>query len=140
MAGDRRARTEQTQYRKGREAEGTKIKTKNREERREKKKQRTGRNEEKKRNREQGGTNDEKQNQGRQTSPTQRRKRENTEEGASIQPAAPHAFITIVFIPSRKTREKAKGKKQEEQRKYYIKHQKVQSQQMFCKMTLPQDN
>jgi len=34
MAGDRRARTEQTQYRKGREAEGTKIKTKNREERR----------------------------------------------------------------------------------------------------------
>jgi len=45
MAGDRRARTEQTQYRKGREAEGTKIKTKNREERREKKKQRTGGNE-----------------------------------------------------------------------------------------------
>jgi len=33
--------------------------------------------------------------QGRQTSPTQRRKRENTEEGASIQPAAPQAFITI---------------------------------------------
>jgi hypothetical protein len=39
--GDRRARTEQTQYMKGREAEGTKIKTENREERREKKKQRT---------------------------------------------------------------------------------------------------
>ena len=44
MEGDRRARTEQTQYMKGREAEGTKIKTEKREERREK------------RNREQGGT------------------------------------------------------------------------------------
>lgn len=41
--GDRKARTEQTQYMKGREAEGTKIKTENREERREK------------RNREHGG-------------------------------------------------------------------------------------
>jgi len=38
-------RTKQTQYMKGRKAEGTKIKTENREERREKK-----------RNREQGGT------------------------------------------------------------------------------------
>ena len=45
MEGDRRARTEQTQYMKGREAEGTKIKTEKREERREKKKQRTGGNE-----------------------------------------------------------------------------------------------
>jgi hypothetical protein len=52
------------------------------------------------------GTNDEKQNQGRQTSLTQRRKQENTEEGTFIQPSAPHAFITIVFILSRKTIEK----------------------------------
>jgi len=49
----------------------------------------------------QRGGGDEKQNQERQTSLTHRRKRENTEEGASIQLAAPHAFITIVFVLSR---------------------------------------
>uniref|UniRef100_A0A2K1WRB7 Uncharacterized protein n=1 Tax=Populus trichocarpa TaxID=3694 RepID=A0A2K1WRB7_POPTR len=53
------------------------------------------------RERKQRGRTDEKQNQERQTSLTQRRKRENTEEGASIQPATSHAFITIVFFLSR---------------------------------------
>ena len=37
--------------------------------------------------------------------PNTETKRENTEEGASIQPAAPRAFITIVFVLSEGTTE-----------------------------------
>ena len=54
---------------------------------------------------------DEKQNQGRQIA--QRRKQENTEEGASIQPAAPHTFITTFFVLSRGTGRKTRKPERE---------------------------